>query len=507
MLRLLGNPKRLCNGVTRRDLLHIGGLGAFGLTLPDFWGWQSTRASPVGTHSKSGQGKSGQGKFGQAKSCILIYKYGSPPQHETFDPKPDAPAEIQGEMKAISTSVPGIQICDHLPNIARIMDRLTVVRSLTHPYPLHGTVYATTGIAEVDTRIEAQPRDKRQWPFLGSLVDYFADQKEGGALPEKKIPRNVALPFVMGSKNEYPPLAGLYGAMLGMRYDPVYTDFDAEGIRLAPEVRPGKAYQDPLLGIKPTDRLRLLDVGLPAVTSTEFELRRSLLGQFNQARRAFDRSERIRTYSQQQQMAYSLLTSGKMHEALDFTREPDSVRDSYGMSLFGQSCLAARRLVQAGCQFVTVIWDAYGLNAGSWDTHHNHYGRLKEFLLPVFDQAFPALILDLEERGLLDETLVLVLSEHGRTPRIDSKPKGAGRDHWSRAYCQVYAGGGMGQGQVVGRSDKHAGDVDENPISPKDILATALYLLGIDPHSTFPDPEGRPLPAAGTGQFRPELLG
>ncbi len=495
MLRLLGNPKVLCDGVTRRDLLQIGGLGAFGVALEDVLGWQQVQARPADFGPK----------FGQAKSCILIYKYGSPPQHETFDPKPEAPVEIQGEMKAIPTNVPGIDIGDHLPRIAGIMDRLTVVRSLTHPYPLHGTVYATTGIPEVDTKIEAQPRHKRQWPFIGSLVDYFEERRTGGKLPE--MPRNVALPFVMGSKTEYPPLAGPYGAMLGMRYDPVYTDFLPEGTTLSPEIRPGKAYKDPLLGIKPSDQLSLIGASSSSTGAPQFDLRRSLLGQFDRARRDLDAHERIRTYSQQQQMAFSLLTSGKMHEALDFARESGTMREAYGMTLFGQSCLAARRLTEAGSKFVTVIWDAYGLNAGSWDTHHNHYGRLKNFLLPVFDQTFSALILDLEQRGLLDETLVLVISEHGRTPRIDSKPKGAGRDHWSRAYSQVYAGGGMGKGHLVGRTDKHAGDVEETPISPKDVLATAFYLLGIDPESTFPDPEGRPLPVTGTGHFRPELLG
>ena len=495
MLRLLGNRKRLCDGTTRRDLLQIGSLGAFGLALHNF---------PGGSHAQAATQSLGP-KFGQAKSCILIYKYGSPPQHETFDPKPQAPAEIQGEMKAIPTNVSGIHIGDHLPRIAQVMDRLTVVRSLTHPYPLHGTVYATTGIADVDTKIESQPRHKRQWPFIGSLVDYFEDQRTRGVTPE--MPRNVALPFVMGSKNEIPPLAGLYGAMLGMRYDPIYTDFTAEGTSLAPEIRPGRTFNDPLLGIRTTDRLSLFGEGIPKVTSSHLELRRSLLGQLEGTRRQLQTIERIQTFTQQQQTAFSLLTSGKMSEALDFTREPISVRESYGLTLFGQSCLAARRLIEAGSKFVTVIWDAYGLNAGSWDTHHNHYGRLKNFLLPVFDQTFSTLILDLEQRGMLDETLVLVISEHGRTPKIDSKPVGAGRDHWSRAYSQVYAGGGMGRGVVVGRTDKHAGDVEENPVSPKDVLATAFYLLGIDPQSTFPDPEGRPLPITGTGRFRPELLG
>ena len=234
MLRILGNRKMLCDGLTRRDLLHIGGLGAFGFMLSDFL--SSRRLAGAEPSDR-------RNKFGRAKSCILIYKYGSPPQHETFDPKPDAPVEIQGEFKAIPTNVPGIHIGDRLPKIAGIMDRLTVVRSLNHPYPLHGTVYATTGISDVDTRIEAMPRHKRQWPYIGSIVDYLEDRRTNGALPE--MPRNVALPFVMGSKNPYPPLAGPYGAMLGMRYDPVFTDFDYEGTTRAQRscrARPSKTH-------------------------------------------------------------------------------------------------------------------------------------------------------------------------------------------------------------------------------------------------------------------------
>lgn len=497
MLLIQGNRKRLCTGLSRRDLLHIGGLGAFGFCLGDSFRLKALQASSV-EHGP---------RFGQAKSCLLIYKYGSPPQHETFDPKPEAPREVQGEMKSIPTRVRGINICEYLPQIAGIADRLTIVRSLTHPYPLHGTVYATTGIPNVDTKIEAQPRNKRQWPFIGSIVDYLEEQRSGGRMPE--LPRNVALPFVMGSKNEYPPLAGPYGAFLGTRYDPVYTDFTAEGTKLAPEVRPGKAFRDPLFGIRPTDKLELAGAGKRQsdVSSRRLNLRRSLLEQFDRSRRWLDEHERISTYDNQQRMAYSLLTTGKIRTALDFTREPPALRERYGMTLFGQSCLAARRLIEAGSKFVTVIWDAYGLNAGSWDTHHNHYGRLKQFLLPVFDQSFSALILDLEQRGLLDETLVLVISEHGRTPKIDSKPKGAGRHHWSRVYSQVYAGGGMGRGHLVGRSDDAGADVAAVPISPKDVLATAFHLLGISPHTTVPDATGRPMPIAGTGRLRTELLG
>jgi arylsulfatase A-like enzyme len=183
-----------------------------------------------------------------------------------------------------------------------------------------------------------------------------------------------------------------------------------------------------------------------------------------------------------------------------------ALREAYGMTLFGQACLAARRLVEAGTRFVSVFWDPFEPFGGScWDTHANHFPRLKQYLLPVLDQTFPALISDLELRGLLDDTLVLCLSEHGRTPTIDSKPKGAGRHHWSRVYSTALAGGGIARGRVVGRSDRSGGDVADCPVSPKDLLATALYLLGIDPHTMIADRLGRPVPLAGEGRFRQAL--
>jgi hypothetical protein len=177
------------------------------------------------------------------------------------------------------------------------------------------------------------------------------------------------------------------------------------------------------------------------------------------------------------------------------------------MNLFGQSCLAARRVVEAGGRFVSVFWDGYGQFSGcAWDTHANHYPRLKEYLLPGFDLAYSALIQDLDDRGLLDDTLVLWMSEHGRTPQIDSRPKGAGRDHWSRAYSVALAGGGTTKGKVVGRTDRLGGEVEDTPVSPKDLLATAYHLLGIDPETTVPDRLGRPQPVAGEGRLREELV-
>jgi uncharacterized protein (DUF1501 family) len=220
-----------------------------------------------------------------------------------------------------------------------------------------------------------------------------------------------------------------------------------------------------------------------------------------------DAAASTRLFDRHRQTAFSLLTSGTMRDALDISREPLAVRESYGMTLFGQSCLAARRLIEAGGKFVTVFWDGYGQFAAcAWDTHAHHYPRLKEYLLPGFDLAYSALLTDLEARGLLDETLVIWMSEHGRTPRLDSKPKGAGRHHWSRAYSVALAGGGVPRGRVVGQTDRLGGDVRETPVSPKDILATAFSLLGIDPETPVRDAQGRPLPIAGDGRVRAELL-
>jgi hypothetical protein len=489
--------KMLCDRLPRRGLLQIGGC-ALGLT--------DAHCLPGAQVELTKQRLS----FGRAKACILIFPFGSPPQHETFDPKPAAPRDIQGEMGAAATNVPGIDICDRLPKIARVMDRLTIVRSMTHPYPVHGVAYALTGMPTYTPAIEANPRAAEHWPFLGSAVDYVERRRAGGKIPD--VPRNIGLPWRFGSKSSLPTLAGPYAAFLGQTYDPVWTDFEGRGSRIVPKLTDAQTadVRDPFAGIEPHGIFRLSNDAEPnAELSIErLGLRRGLSTQLDEARPWLRREPNVHAFDEQRRMAWSLLSTNRVREALDVERETPAVRDRFGQTLFGQSCLAARRLVEAGVQFVSVFWDPFEPFGGScWDTHANHFPRLKDYLLPVFDEAYSALIEDLDERGLLDETLVLCISEHGRTPQIDSKPKGAGRHHWSRVYSAAFAGGGIARGKVVGRSDAHGGDVADTPVSPKDILATSLHLLGIDAEATVPDRLGRPSRIAGDGRLRSELLG
>ncbi len=507
MLRILGSESKLCDGLSRRDLLRVGGLGALGLNVADWFRLEETQAASP----------SASANFGKAKACILVFLTGSPPQHETFDPKPLAPVEIQGEMQAISSSVPGLSLCERIPQHARIMDRVTVVRSMTHPYPLHGVGYVTSAMPMTSAELNSLPRDPRQRPYIGSIVDFVDEQKSGEAI--SRVPRNIGLPWLFGSRSgkygtsSSKRLSGPYASFLGPGYDPIWTDFDGKGTRVVPKLNADtqteKVY-DPFGGVEPGGKFGLgAACQLPEdMTPRRFNIRRSLLRQFDRARASLDSHQNVRVFTKHQQRAYSLLTTNEMREAIDIQREPAKVRAAYGMTLFGQSLLAARRLVEAGSRFVSVYWDPYGLfGASCWDTHSNHFPRLKDYLLPVYDESFPNFILDLDQRGLLDETAVLCISEHGRTPKIDSGPKGAARHHWSRAYSAVYAGGGFARGKVVGRTDSIAGDVESTPVSPKDVLATTFHLLGIDPHTTLPDHAGQPQPIAGDGRVRHELMG
>jgi uncharacterized protein (DUF1501 family) len=241
------------------------------------------------------------------------------------------------------------------------------------------------------------------------------------------------------------------------------------------------------------------------MTIDRLDSRASLLAQLDDQRRLADAAAEGGAFDRHRAQALSVLTSGRLRDAIDVQREPAAVRERYGMTLFGQSCLAARRILEAGGTFVTVCWDEYGLVNTGWDTHVYHHPRMRGELGPGFDRAFTSLILDLDARGMLADTAVLAISEHGRAPQVQKVP-GGGREHWSRAYSGVFAGGGFAEGRVVGRTDKLGGDVAETPVSPKDVLATLYHLLGIDRHTEIPDRLGRPVPVVGEGQVRPEML-
>ncbi|HXG11355.1 MAG TPA: DUF1501 domain-containing protein [Gemmataceae bacterium] len=488
MLRILGSPRKLCTGWTRREMLWAGGLGLLGIGLSDFLRLSAVQAADAARRAPA--------HFGRAKSCILLYLYGAPSQLETFDPKPDAPVEIRGELKSIRSRLPGLDVCELLPHAAQVMDRVTVVRSLTHPYPIHGVAYALTGVPHTDVPMELNPRDGRHWPFIGAVVDYITRPK-AGARPSE-VPTNIALPFPFSSRRTGEVArAGPYAAFLGGAYNPVWTQFHGRATRNVVKTLAQQKLDvaEPYLGITPESRFELAAATeLPAdITLDRLDRRRSLLEQFDQGRRRLEQTAAGRNLDHYRQMAYALIGSEKVRRALDLSQEPLALRESYGMTLFGQASLAARRLVEAGARFVTVFWDEYGLAGSAWDTHWEHYPRMKNELLPGLDMALYGLIQDLDARGLLDETLVVCLSEHGRTPKLQNVA-GGGRDHWSQVYSALLAGGGVARGRVVGKSDKIASSVAERPVSPKDILATVYHLLGIDPHTTLTDRTGRPVP-------------
>lgn len=492
MLRLLGSQKRLCDGLSRRDFLQASSLGLLGLSA----------GQPLAAAASDAA-------FGRAKRCILLYLYGAASQIETFDPKPDAATEVRGELGSIQTSVPGVRIGELLPRVSKIMDRATIIRSMTHPYPLHASAFTLTSIPTIDVPLQMSPRDPRHWPFIGSMVDYLADAR-GEAPPP--IARNVGLPWRLSSRRPYAAgdNAGPYGAWLGRAYDPLWADFDGKGRRVSTYTFGKDTIQcrDPYGPLEPGCRFGLSGEARlpPEMTLDRLDGRRTLLEQFDANRRRLEASAPARAYDGFREKAFSYLTSSSLRDALDVDREPAALRELYGMTLFGQASLVARRLLEAGTRFVTVLWDEFELVNSAWDTHYYHYELMREQLCPGLDQALSALVIDLENRGMLDDTLIVCTTEHGRTPRLE-KAAGGGRGHWAQAYSTLLVGGGAARGKVVGRTDSIAGTVQDNPISPKDILATMYYLLGIDPESTIRDRLGRLIPLAGEGAVRRELLG
>ncbi len=479
MLQVFGRAAKLCDQVTRRELMRVGGLSLFaGMSLPQLL--KAEKAT--GAESRRRQ---------RAKSVILFNLLGGPSQMDMFDLKPQAPAEVRGEFQPISTSVPGLQICEHLPNTAKLMHKACLIRSVTHHYNAHNPLPIMTGYTGgAFAQIAAEPTDP---PDIGAICQYLG-------MGPRSIPGAVCLPCYpgFGESSMYPGIRrpGPYGGFLGAQYDPLFSVCDPKFGR-----EPKVPYYDPVVPIG-DPKLASLDE-LPGITVNRLDERRSVVDQLNAQSAELFKSRAVERLSHFQQRAMDLLTSSQTRQAFDLSREPDSLRDRYGRNLSGSSLLVARRLVEVGVPFISVHAEIFGRFGHSYDMHENNFGMLKDFNLPILDQAYPALIDDLEARGLLDSTLVIVMGEMGRTPKINAK---AGRDHWPQCGFSLLTGGGVKSGFVFGETDRQAMYPVRNPVSPGDIVATVYHLLGIDPHLTVPDRSGRPVHIAHGGEPIRDIL-
>ena len=490
MLRILGSNRRACDALSRRDMIQAGGASLLGLGLADL------------LHANEGNEPQLTRGFGRAKNVILLFLYGGVSQLDTLDPKPGAPEDIRGPFSSISTSLNGVQISEPLPKLSKMADRVSLVRSMTHPYPIHGVAFATTGVKHTDIPMELNRDDSRHWPYFGSVLDYLHEVDNPNA-PQPAVPATMHLPWVQSSRSGPHKRSGLLGGFLGPRYNPVVAEFvgDATNPRT---YRPN----DPYGGIKQDCRFEIQGTGLPnGLTIDRVSTRSSLLDQFNTSRRDLDKSKIGSSLDRFRQLAMSIIASPRLSEALDVSKEPAPLRNRYGHHLFGQSALLARRLVESGSRLVSVFWDEFAVSCGTWDTHEKQTSRLRDELCPGFDQAFTALFEDLDDRGMLDETLVLCLTEHGRTPKAERRGDSLdGRGHWSKAYSCMFAGAGIREGNVIGKTDRDAAYVVDNPVSPNDVLHTIYHLLGINSHRLIPDRLGRPLPLVADGEIVSDLL-
>jgi uncharacterized protein DUF1501 len=453
MLTILGQTATTCDGVSRRDVLRAGALSLFGTWL----------TAPTRAAERPASG-------GRARSVVLFNLFGGPSHLDMFDLKPSAPAEIRGEFRPIDSSLPGVQICEYLPRIARQMHRATLIRTLSHGYNSHNPYAVMTGFAGGNDRENyfSKPNDH---PSMGAVCQYLG-------VGRRDVPTHVCTPSHPGWSQGL-RRAGPYGGYLGSQYDPLITQCDPKL-----EHEP-KDFYDPVVarGVPHAP----LFTPPSEVTVDRLRGRQSLLEQLDEQFLRIGSSKAVDVMHDHQRRAFDMLTSDRMRSAFDVEREPAQVRERYGDSLIGSSTLLARRLVEAGVTFVTVTTEATG--SAHWDTHANNFKMLRNFNLPQFDRIFSALVDDLEERGLLETTLVVAMGDMGRTPRIN---RNAGRDHWPQCGFCLLAGGGTKAGFVLGATDRTASSVVERPVSPGDIVATIYDRLGVDPTTTVHDLTDRP---------------
>ena len=462
MFQIMGHSAKACDGLTRRALLKAGTL--------------SLLASATGM----GAAPPARRAPGRVRSVILIDLFGGPSHIDMFDPKPDAPAEIRGEFQAIRTSLPGVLVSEHLPRMSQWLDRTCLVRTVSHPYNSHNPYAVMTGYTGGQDQRDYYSSPTNH-PSMGSVC-HFA------GLTRPDIPPYVVLPAYPGYSQGL-RRAGPYGGYLGSRFNPLFSMCDPTFAREGVSDR--DAY-DPTLVPMGDPKLPSLEA---SVTLDALDRRRSLLEQVNQQAARFDSSSAIETMGQRQRQAFDLLMNATSRSAFDLSKEPTAVRERYGRDLFGSSALLARRLVEAGVTFITIHTEARG--NGHWDTHNNNFNMLRQWLLPYLDRVLTVLFDDLRQRGLWDNTLVMVTGDMGRTPRINAA---AGRDHWPQCGFCLFAGGGVKPGYVHGRSDRQAAYPTDSPVTPGDLCATVYQLLGLDPHLMVPDQTGRPLHIAHGGE-------
>jgi hypothetical protein len=437
--------------LSRRHALKVGGMGLLGLSMPRLLAAvEQPRAIKP-----------------RAKSVLFLMQWGGPSHIDMFDMKPDAPDAIRGPLRPIQTRVPGLVVCEQLPRCAEIMDKVTLVRSVHHKMKNHNSAgyYALTGHAPPSD--DQRLRDSLDlYPAYGSVVDRLAPL-------EGELPTFVAYPHVISDGSVTP---GQHASFLGKMHDPLLFTNDPS----APD-------------------FRLPELSLPAGLSVErLQSRRELQRLVDRQSRILDASVEARGMDAYYERALAMLQSSRVRSAFDLAAEPAELRDRYGRHTYGQSCLLARRLVEAGVKFVTVYFSnsigGKSTTSGGWDTHGFDNTRMfpivKEYHLPVTEQTLPTLLIDLDERGLLDETLVIWMGEFGRTPKINENES---RDHWPQCYTVLLAGGGVKRGYVHGASDKRGEHPADKPVRPDDLAATMFHLLGIDPKAEVYDPADRPL--------------
>lgn len=453
----------------RRELLRVGGLSLAGLSLPALLQHDQARAQPslAGRRPRS---------FGQAKRCIILYLSGGPAQLDTFDPKPDAPDDIRGEFSTIATAVSGVRFSELVPHTARWMNRIGLVRTMNHTHNDHGrgSYWMFTGYQYLGSVPDVNNMSRADMPHMGSIVAKLAPG-EGPMFPFAIVPHRMD---VAGGRR-----AGQFAGALGGRFDPMLTGGNPndDNFRL--------------------DHLPLAPNDDVAVLRRRMSLTDQLAGQSQQLQELAI-TQNIR---ENQARALDVLSSDAVRRAVDLAAIPAGERQRYGRNLFGQSVLLGRRLLDAGARLVQCNWQrTQGRNGFAWDTHWNNFSAHREDLVPPYEAAFNALMTDLDRTGQLDETLVVVAAEFGRSPRITRS--NGGREHWPECYCVLFAGGGIRGGTVVGRSDRNAAYPVAAPMTPADFTATIYHCLGIDPHAETRDQTGRPF-ALSHGNPIAELVG